>query len=205
MERELEERERRQADQDLDLLRACARGEQAALEALYRRHASAAHAFAFRICNHAADADEAVCEAFFEVWRTAARFDARSSVRTWLFGIVRHKALDALRRRNPREETLVEEVVVDCPDDAPTPLDRLMERQRVEFVVDCFQRLPEPQREALHLALVEEMRLRDIAAIQGVPENTVATRIHHAKRKLMDCVAVATGMKKARPGDDSPT
>jgi len=191
---------------DRDLLRACGRGEQAALEQLHRRHARAAHAFALRICGHAADAEDAVSEAFFEMWRTAARFDARSSVRTWLFGIVRHKALDALRRRNPNgEQETLDEASADCIDDTPTPLEQLIEQQHAELLLDCFDRLPEPQREALHLALVEDMRLRDIAIIQRVPENTVATRIHHAKRKLKACVAAALGMKKTDSRDDSAT
>lgn len=189
---------------DGDLLRACTRGDTHALQQLHQRHAAAAYAFARRVCGHDDDADDAVAEAFVELWRQAGRFAGQSSVRTWLLGIVRHKALDALRRRDPAASLDDEDDPIDLPDPGDGPYEQLAQKQQAEVLIACLEQLPPPQRECLHLALQEGLRLSDIARIQGVPDNTVATRIHHAKRKLRDCVARALGLKNPAGGNDSP-
>jgi RNA polymerase sigma-70 factor (ECF subfamily) len=189
---------------DVDLIGACARGDTRALHALHARHARAAYAFAMRMLDNEADADDAVAETFYDVWRQAGRFAGRSSARTWILGIVRHKALDLLRSRGAlREAPLDDGQVSSVADDSPTPFERLAERQRAQVLAECMDALPAAQKESLHLALIEGMTLAEIAQVQGVPENTVATRIHHAKRKLKACVAAALGMKECTPACDS--
>lgn len=183
---------------DADLIALCARGDKQALHDLHARHARAAFAFALRMLGNEADADDAVAEAFYEAWRQAGRFAGRSSVRTWLLGIVRHKALDLLRSRGTRgEDPLDDEEAVCVADAGMTPFEWLAERQQAQTVAECMDALPAAQKESLHLALLEGMTLAEIAAVQGVPANTVATRIHHAKRKLKDCVAAALGLKNS--------
>lgn len=192
---------------DCSLLAACAQGDTQALERLHARHARAAFAFALRLCGRAQDADDAVAEAFVTVWQQAARYDRRSSVRTWLLGIVRHKALDLLRRREqaPAAADEDEAPAVETADPGADPFVQLARQQQVEQLQACLNALPLPQREALYLALVEGLTLREIAAIQQVPDNTVATRIHHAKRKLRDCLMTASGLKNPGARCDSAT
>lgn len=188
---------------DQRLLTACAHGDETALNALHARHARAAFAFAHRLLNDVQEADEVVADAFLVLWQQASDFDARSQVRTWLLGIVRHKALDRLRRRNALPEVPLDDELADTfADDAPTPYDELARRQDAALVVRCLGELPLPQQEALHLALQEGLTLAQIAQLQQVPQNTVATRIHHAKRKLRDCVAHALGLVKNPPRPD---
>jgi RNA polymerase sigma-70 factor (ECF subfamily) len=191
---------------DADLIAGCANGETRALGALHARHAHAAFAFAFRLLGNKADADDAVAEAFYEVWRQASRFAGRSSVRTWILGIVRHKALDFLRSRGAcLEDPLDDEEAACVADEGMTPFEWLAERQRVQIVAKCMDALPAAQKESLHLMLLEGMTLAEIAQVQGVPDNTVATRIHHGKRKLKDCVAAALGLKNSASRRDSFT
>lgn len=177
---------------DVDLVSACSRGDVAALRQLHQRHARAAFAFAARMLGSEADAEEAVADAFFDVWRQASRFAGQSQVRTWILGIVRHKALDILRRRGVVvSEPLEEEVIAALPDDSPSPDERWYSQQQWRIVEACLDALPPAQRECLYLTLVEGLTLAEIASLLGVPVNTVATRIHHAKRKLMACVGAA--------------
>ncbi|MEO1768013.1 RNA polymerase sigma factor [Thiobacter aerophilum] len=191
---------------DGNLIARCAGGDTQALRALHACHARAAFAFAFRMLGNEADAEEAVSEGFYEVWRQADRFAGRSSVRTWILGIVRHKALDLLRARGARlEDPLDDEDAAFVTDPGETPYEWLVERQRLEIVTECMDALPVAQKESLHLALIEGMTLAEIAQVQGVPANTVATRIHHAKRKLKDCVAAALGLKNSALERDSST
>ena len=70
-----------------------------AFEVFYDRHGGAAYSLAYRIVGDRNNAEDVVQEAFLSIWRSGARFDrARGSVRAWTLGIVRNRAIDALRR-----------------------------------------------------------------------------------------------------------
>ncbi|MEW5887606.1 MAG: sigma-70 family RNA polymerase sigma factor [Pseudomonadota bacterium] len=174
---------------DERLLAAVACGEEAALRELHRRHAGAAVRFAWRVLGDVADAEEAVADAFCDIWRKAHRFNGAARVRTWLLGIVRHKALDLLRRRRGGPMASLDEEGEHLQDvgAAPDPQDEVIRSQEAERVQRCFEKLNPAQREALYLAVVEGLTVAEIARIQDVPLGTVATRIHHARRKLREC------------------
>jgi len=181
---------------DVELLAAVAREDEAALEMLHARHAPALFRFIHRLVDNAVDAEDIVLATFYDVWRNASRFEARSSVRTWLFGIARHKALDVLRARDRLELVDDDQAVADVVDPEPTPLERLLARQESHRLSDCVDALPELQREAFWLHVVDGLKLREIASLLGVPENTVATRVHHSKHRLRDCLSGA-GTRRA--------
>src|ERR671918_961564 len=71
-----------------------------AFAVLFDRHGGAAYSLAHRIVGDAAGAEDVTQEAFLSIWRSGARYDrARGSVRAWTLGIVRNRAIDALRRQ----------------------------------------------------------------------------------------------------------
>ena len=73
-----------------------------ALEVLYERYVRAAMGLAVRMVRDRETAEEVVQEAFLSLWRHAGRYEpTRGSVRTWLLGIVHHRAIDRLRGRPP--------------------------------------------------------------------------------------------------------
>src|SRR5258705_12597741 len=81
-----------------DLMQLMRRGEAAAFETVYERHATAAFSLAYRMTGTRNIAEEVVQEAFLSLWRSGARYDrTRGSVRTWVLGIVHNRAIDALR------------------------------------------------------------------------------------------------------------
>src|SRR5438093_7606578 len=83
---------------DEDLMPLVQAGEARGFEVLYERHATAAFSLAYRMCGSRGLAEDVTQEAFLAVWRSGARYDrARGSVRTWLLGIVRNRAIDLLR------------------------------------------------------------------------------------------------------------
>ena len=76
-----------------------ARGDARAFEAIYERHSGAAYSLAYRMVGARSAAEDVVQEAFLNLWRSGAHYDrVRGSVRTWILGIVHHRAIDALRR-----------------------------------------------------------------------------------------------------------
>src|ERR1700761_7732356 len=84
---------------DEDLLPLMARGDARAFETIYERHSGAAYSLAYRMVGARASAEDVTQEAFMNLWRSGAHFDRRrGSVRTWILGIVHHRAIDALRR-----------------------------------------------------------------------------------------------------------
>src|SRR5215207_11280809 len=84
---------------DEDLMQLVRRGQAPAFEVLYERHAQVAFSLAYRIAGTRGVAEDVVQEAFLALWRSGARYDrGRGSVRTWVLGIVHHRAIDYLRR-----------------------------------------------------------------------------------------------------------
>src|SRR5919202_5259661 len=84
---------------DEDLMQLVRRGDPRAFEIVYERHATAAFSLAYRMTGKRSTAEDVVQEAFLSLWRSGARYDrTRGSVRTWVLGIVHHRAIDALRR-----------------------------------------------------------------------------------------------------------
>src|SRR3954471_2100989 len=84
---------------DEDLIPLMASGDARAFETIYERHSGAAYSLAYRMVGTRAVAEDVTQEAFMNLWRSGAHYDrTRGSVRTWILGIVHHRAIDALRR-----------------------------------------------------------------------------------------------------------
>jgi RNA polymerase sigma-70 factor (ECF subfamily) len=170
------------------LLEQIAGRDEAALMVLYRHMSRMIYAFSLRRLNDADAAEEVVVETMYEVWKGAPRFAARSLVTTWILGIARHKALDKLRlRRGEMYEPMGDEAEA-VADEQPSVYELIAGRQRATQVAVCMEALPDDQRECIHLVFYEDTPLADIALIQGCPENTVKTRLFHARRKMRNCL-----------------
>src|SRR3954469_7043464 len=92
---------------DEDLMPLVERNDAGAFELVYDRHGGAAYSLAYRIVGDRGTAEDVTQEAFLSVWRSGARYDrTRGSVRTWLLGVVRNRAIDALRRQATRAPTV---------------------------------------------------------------------------------------------------
>ena len=97
-------RQRRETDEDRVLLARAAQGDEAAVRRLYRAHVGKLHRHAARILGATdPDVEDVVQQSFLAALDGAAKFDGRSSVQTWLFGIVTRRALDSARSRFRRQ------------------------------------------------------------------------------------------------------
>lgn len=163
-------------------------GDQGAMADFYRAFAPQVHAFAMRQLGNASEAEDVVVDTMYEVWSTAKRFAAQSLVRTWLFGIARHRLLDRLRKRRPLESVDVDELAEVLPGEDEGGFDALARRQRAEHVAHCLGTLSDEHRECMHLVFYEELPLAEVAQIQGCPEGTVKTRLFHARQKMKRCL-----------------
>lgn len=133
-------------------------------------------------------AADAVDEAFFDVWRSASAFQGQGSAEGWLRRIVRNKAIDLIRKNRERLAVSDKEAQTfeELPDEADTP-DRLAEKiSDNDELWRRMQRLSHEHREAVWLCYYEEKSLAEIAEIVGCPENTVKTRLFHARKLLRE-------------------
>ena len=124
--------------------------------------------------------DDAVQEVFLAVHRQLGNFRGESTVRTWLFGIVRNVAANQRRsalRRGARLQALEEDV----PSSGPGPLDRMQELQAAAFVGDFVARLDAGRRDLFVMVLLEEIPVPEAAAALGMGLNTAYTRIRRLR------------------------
>src|SRR5918999_522835 len=99
---------------DEDLMQLVRRGNAPAFELLYERHSQAAFSLAYRMAGSRGVAEDVLQEAFLNIWRSGARYErARGSVRTWVLGIVHHRAIDALRRSFVHERRRASDEVIE--------------------------------------------------------------------------------------------
>ncbi|HPF26548.1 MAG TPA: sigma-70 family RNA polymerase sigma factor [Steroidobacteraceae bacterium] len=173
---------------DNDLIRLTADGEVRAFECLYRRYEKRALGYIRRFVDDRALAEEVLVDAMLSVWLGASEFRAGSRVSTWMLGIARHKALDALRRANVRDTTLRRAHALQVPLSSTTPPDVMQAAERKRTTLRAMAHLSDRHREVLHLAYFEDLDYSEISARLDVPVNTIKTRVFHAKRELHRCL-----------------
>jgi RNA polymerase sigma-70 factor, ECF subfamily len=180
---------------DRDLVARAASGDERAIASLYERYGGVLYAVAYRIVGQRADAEEAVIEAFAQVWREAPRFEpARGSVAGWLTMIARSRALDMVRAR-ARRDRITASAAADRPGaspgmsswrpDAGGALDDSERRAQVRQALDT---LSPPQRQAIELAYFEGLSQSEIAERLQEPLGTVKTRVRLGMQKLRECL-----------------
>lgn len=176
----------------LDLLHRVSARDQQAIRALYVAFNRRIYAFALNRLQDPADAEQVVLDTMLEVWNNPERFRGESRFGTWVLGIARHKILDTLRGRGMQHEDIGVEVEQIAAEDAGG-YDVVLVQQHKELVRQCMNRLPEEQRECVHLAFFEDLPLQQIARVQNCPENTVKTRLFHARAKMKACLSRLLG------------
>jgi RNA polymerase sigma-70 factor, ECF subfamily len=155
---------------------------------VYDRHfAFVWRAVANRGVPHAA-LDDVVQEVFLVVHRKLGEFEGRSSVRTWLAGIVRRVVADHVKKRGNRP--VAQEVLEEHPAEPSEEPSVQAERRAAMVVVDALlDTLSDVQREVFVLYELEQMTTREIAELTGTNENTVQTRLKAARRSFQQGVS----------------
>jgi RNA polymerase sigma-70 factor, ECF subfamily len=170
---------------DHELAAAMAAGSQVALADLYDRYSGLAYGIALRVLGDPARAEDAVQEAFLNVWNRAQSFDPeRGSLRTWLLTAVRNRSIDYLRGRggHERHEVELQPALATSPRGDPwREVSLSLEREAVR---EALASLPPEQRQAIELAYYGGYSQREIAGITGVPVGTVKGRTRLALEKL---------------------
>lgn len=172
------------SESDKALLAAVARADASAFEELYRRYERRVHGYLRSIVRDEAMAEDLVIDTMTEVWRGAVRFESRSQVSTWILGIARHKAIDAVRRRTGERQAMTTAGALQAPANMASPDDIVVSEEQRLMTQRAFEQLSPDHQEALRLAFFEELPYGEIAALLGIPANTVKSRVYYAKEQL---------------------
>jgi RNA polymerase sigma-70 factor (ECF subfamily) len=175
--------------QDQELVARLRAGDEEAFRSLFDRYASTAKALALRIVRQTQLAEEIVQEVFLAVWRSPDGYDgARGSVRSWLMGMVHHRAVDAVRREEAqrrRADSVAaearDETTADHADDVVEAIGRPEERRVVRA---ALEQLPAEQREVLELMYFDGLTQTQVAEKTGLPLGTVKSRTLLGMRRM---------------------
>lgn len=172
---------------DETLLAALRAGDLAAFELLYGRYERRLFGYMRRMIGDDARAEDLLQEVFMKVFRDRSFDPGRGSFSSWLFTVARNACLmelRAARRRGAAHRAAPE------PEPAKTPESVLEPAQRVAV---AFAELTEPQRQLLLLKQVGQLTYREIAAVVGVAEGTVKSRLHEATRRFRQTLIESEG------------
>ena len=190
---------------DEDLMTLVERKNAAAFEVIYDRHGGAAYSLAYRIVGDSGLAEDVTQEALLSMWRSGARFDsARGSVRSWTLGIVRNRAIDALRRASGKAPklNLDDDLALDAqPADELTDSEAIR-RETSARVRGVLRDLPNEQSQVIGLAYFGGFSHSEIASMLGMPLGTVKGRMRLGLEKIR--VALAEGMGVERSSEVLP-
>jgi RNA polymerase sigma-70 factor (ECF subfamily) len=151
------------------------------LEAIYEEHFDYVWRSIRQLGVDEANADDAVQDVFVVVHRRLSTFEARSSLKTWLFGIALRVARDH-RRRFGRKDGRQQPLSFELGDTAPGPYERLETSEAVRVFERLLESLDDHKREVFVLAEVEQLTAPEIGELLGIPLNTVYSRLRVARQ-----------------------
>jgi RNA polymerase sigma-70 factor (ECF subfamily) len=171
---------------DEDVMQLVRRGEARAFEVIYDRHAPAAFSLAYRMMGTRVGAEDVTQEAFLSMWRSGARYDrARGSVRTWVLGIVHHRAIDALRRATVHDRRRAGDEGIEERFEAPERTDvQAARREEAGTVRHALESLPADQSQVIELAYFGGFTHTEIADMLDAPVGTVKGRMRLGLKKM---------------------
>lgn len=175
----------REAVLERRLVRAARLGDEDAFAEIVRLHGAMVHRFVRGMVHDDGEAREVVQDTFVAAWTGLDTFAGRSALRTWLLGIARRRAVDALRRRRPtpvEADTLEREL--------PATLDLASQGALDQALLDALDvalaELGESARAVWLLREVEGLSYRQIATTLGTTPTAVRGQLERARRRLAE-------------------
>jgi RNA polymerase sigma-70 factor (ECF subfamily) len=181
---------------DEDIMQLVQAGDARAFEVIYDRHGGAAFSLAYRMIGNRSTAEEVVQEAMVSIWRSGARYErTRGSVRTWVLGIVHHRAIDNLRRSSVHTRRRASDEGIEERFEAPDRTDaEAVRREESRVVRAALQMLPEEQCRVIELAYYGGFTHTEIAGMLDTPVGTVKGRMRLGLEKMRTRLAAGEAM-----------
>jgi len=181
---------------DRELIARVRQRDAAAFDLLFRRYQKAIRRHLAGIVRDRSSAEDLLQEVFLRVWTRAGQWRGQGTARAWLFRIATNLALNHLRASRRRREQPLEPAAAASEEEEDaipnwmadtaslTPHEILEKVERTERLGQLMDGLHEDRREVLRLVYEEEMTIQEAAETLRVPEGTVKSRLHYARKRL---------------------
>lgn len=178
------------ADEEVTaLIGRCATGDRLALKRLFDSEAPRMIGVAERILRRRALAEEAMQDAFVQVWRRAGSFDAAlGSGRTWLYTILRNRSLNILRNES-RTELSGDHATFDAASEEDDPETVVMKLGEATRLRKCLELLEPARRQAIVLAYANGLSHGELAGRLNLPLGTIKSWIRRGMQSLKECLS----------------
>jgi RNA polymerase sigma-70 factor, ECF subfamily len=199
MSNRVEERAPRPADDDSLLVLSCQKGEIDAFEALVEKYQKRMLNVAYRMIGNYDEACEVVQDAFLSAYRSIKKFRGEARFSTWLTSIVMNLSRNRrkqIQTRGAREVYSIDDPVkteegslsLDPPDQGPSVLEKLEQKEAEARVQGCINGLDTEYREVLVLRDIQGFSYEEIRDILKIPDGTVKSRLFRARDALKGCL-----------------
>ncbi len=178
---------------DLDLIHRLQAGDDDAMRDLYTRYGQRLYAYALRLTNDPATAEDVTQNTLITAWRTISSFRGEGRLIAWLLGILHHTAMKSIRGLHTVSGPIPEETL---PDHQPSPQEQAEGRERKRWVRDGLASLSLEHRTVLELVFYQGLSLQEVAEVLDCPLGTVKSRLSYARQHLR---GVLTRMEENRP------
>jgi RNA polymerase sigma-70 factor (ECF subfamily) len=183
---------------EAQLLAQIAKGNQAALDTLSRRHNALLRTIVSRVVVDDADVDEVVQDVLLDVWKNASHYCAeKGQALGWIVTVARRRAIDRVRRKQAyarAKERYHDEVISGAEEmDTQSADANASSSELRQIFTQVLDELPKAQREALFFNVYKGLSQREIAAKTGTPLGTIKTRLELALRKVRSAILAQGG------------
>ena len=147
-----------------------------AFEVLLQRYQAKVFRLVFSIVANRSRAEEVTQDAFLKIWQALAGYDGRASLSTWIYTIAKNTSISHLRSEFYRKTLSLEE--------SPEPFaatEPVLSRIEIERLL---ANLPDEQREVIVLFYLQERSIEDVATMLDLPEGTVKSHLHRARKAM---------------------
>ena len=175
---------------DWQLLALAGDGDEEAFRSLVERHQDRLVRLCQRILHDREEALDAAQEVFIKAYRKAGKLERKGELFTWLYRVATNHCLNKLRRRRIVRFLTIgeshedETVWLEPTDQAPTPDQQLVDKERWQATAAALSRLPDNQRAVLVLAKFEGFSYRQISETLQITEGAVESRLFRAMKNL---------------------
>ncbi len=159
-------------------------GDKEGLREVYEEYVSYIYGIVFQMLGNRENAEDITSEFFIRLWEKSASYKPGSGHRGWMATIARNMVIDFIRKHKREELTDTFEDVVDENARTGTVEDQVIHQSLIK---DALDSLSEKEREVIHMKVMGNMTLKEIAAVLKVPMGTVAWRYREAVNKLRRC------------------
>lgn len=169
-----------------DLVKGCSRNDRRIQEVLYKQYCSSMLALCRSYTKNEEDAVEVLQDGFLKIFQQIDRFDpAKSSLYTWMRTIVIRTAIDSLRKKNKKQETIEWKESYDPFIEAEALL-----KMSAQQILNLLQNLPATSRMVFNLYVTEGYTHREIGELLNISEGTSKWHLSEARKYLINSLKV---------------